>query len=1367
MRPASKDSPPPPAGPILPPIDDHARPKKQPRKPDRSEGGKLSASQDAAGRASSPKAKRPVAQMTLSELMGVAPARSPPKATRKSRKLLAEHRETLEKAWNDNLHIPWYDQERLEMRKGRKTKAQRSRSPSTSKAGGKEAMARSATAPGTELSPSVSEPLPKATTMLASSMPARLASMEIPRRSPTGRVLPPVYATSPPPAWIHPAFQMPSPSIFSRSPLSAARRSPPSPSSAQKAARPAKSQRRRPDDSEEPQPQAPPPAQEPVHSEPPPDPNTPEPLAGPPPEEIGDPRRTLVYPSDSGLARQPSELPVPPHEAASTTRSVAEDEYAEDEGFDDVPLDDEMPRALTELVPLPEEVEAVAVEPDPATTPATATQYTFKDVQRMLAQEREATAKEAAEAALIREQRLRLDFQRRLDGEREQALEHQRAIARERERAEAEARERERELERQRLLEAELELARDLARQAEKEREKAERWAVDQERERQLEAARFREEEEQAARRRERAFQERYTIEGVEREGRLLITTQQQEVFNFAICILVIVVEEDAARSKLAVEERDAFGGLADPRHLMGGMRQLLQQQQEALQRSEEERRRQEAAATLSRWELQCGLERNALLVEELEGRKGVEQEEMSGLMALHRWEQEGWRLSSRGSGGARTTPGACGEFLPLAAFWLGGDAAPSTPPAYTPMAPVTSAVPVAPHVLEAGYVPFDARGVVAEPASPMIAIASHILNAGHLRFDGSGISKAPDAPLVRIAPHVLSAEHLRFDAAGVWVAPAAPSVPIAPHLLRRGYLPFDAHRVDAVPKTTSSPTSPSIVPHVLSGGYLRLQHYDVSSEPSSRMFPSIASHVLASGYVRLITGAASQDARPGPGPSDGVAVAAHVLRAGYLALAGSVKATPSSPASAAPSATPRISPHVIDAGYLRFGPKGILSMEEPLVNSSATLPGSPTSPSIAPHVLGAGYLHLGPKVSIVGRPVEGPTIASHVLAAGYLRFGPDGVLPLSTTDSPARAIAVAIAPHVLRAGYLQLAPSQRIEGFPPTAASNTATADRQPVGIASHVLSTGYLRLPSGPPPSGPPASAPAVLIASHILSVGYLSLSPTNGPQMVTSPATTSLPPVRIAAHVLESGYLSLGPGKVLAENLMALDETISKTSLQIAPHVLQCGYLRWGPENVDLALVPTSSASVDGSVPLCISSHLLSVGYLRLGTEGATAAKAGEGAGEPRLLRVTSHVLTAGYMQWRPDGGCMVKSPPEGVSTAGTKPAVPSIAEHILRVGYLRWGSDGSSQVEASPATEAVGAVAVAAHVLAPGYLRFGPEGLQASPSDGPGGPGGSVPIAAHVLEAGYLQLAPGSFAVALQGTYVDISSYSQEMNHPALE
>lgn len=39
-------------------------------------------------------------------------------------------------------------------------------------------------------------------------------------------------------------------------------------------------------------------------------------------------------------------------------------------------------------------------------------------------------------------------------------------------------------------------------------------------------------------------------------------------------------------------------------------------------QRSEEERRRQEAAATLSRWELQCGLERNALLVEELEGRK-------------------------------------------------------------------------------------------------------------------------------------------------------------------------------------------------------------------------------------------------------------------------------------------------------------------------------------------------------------------------------------------------------------------------------------------------------------------------------------------------------------------------------------------------------------------------------------------------------------------------------------------------------------------------------------------------------------------------------------------------------------------------
>lgn len=43
--------------------------------------------------------------------------------------------------------------------------------------------------------------------------------------------------------------------------------------------------------------------------------------------------------------------------------------------------------------------------------------------------------------------------------------------------------------------------------------------------------------------------------------------------------------------------------------------------------------------------------------------------------------------------------------------------------------------------------------------------------------------------------------------------------------------------------------------------------------------------------------------------------------------------------------------------------------------------------------------------------------------------------------------------------------------------------------------------------------------------------------------------------------------------------------------------------------------------------------------------------------------------------------VKSPPEGVSTAGTKPAVPSIAEHILRVGYLRWGSDGSSQVRIS--------------------------------------------------------------------------------------
>lgn len=33
-----------------------------------------------------------------------------------------------------------------------------------------------------------------------------------------------------------------------------------------------------------------------------------------------------------------------------------------------------------------------------------------------------------------------------------------------------------------------------------------------------------------------------------------------------------------------------------------------------------------------------------------------------------------------------------------------------------------------------------------------------------------------------------------------------------------------------------------------------------------------------------------AQDARPGPGPSGGVAVAAHVLRAGYLALAGSVK---------------------------------------------------------------------------------------------------------------------------------------------------------------------------------------------------------------------------------------------------------------------------------------------------------------------------------------------------------------------------------------------------------------------------------------------------------------------------------------------
>eukprot|EP00668_Euglena_longa_P013996 GGOE01017952.1.p2 GENE.GGOE01017952.1~~GGOE01017952.1.p2 ORF type:complete len:183 (-),score=30.28 GGOE01017952.1:338-886(-) len=118
------------------------------------------------------------------------------------------------------------------------------------------------------------------------------------------------------------------------------------------------------------------------------------------------------------------------------------------------------------------------------------------------------------------------------------------------------------------------------------------------------------------------------------------------------------------------------------------------------------------------------------------------------------------------------------------------------------------------------------------------------------------------------------------------------------------------------------------------------------------------------------------------------------------------------------------------------------------------------------------------------------------------------------------------------------------------------------------------------------------------------------------------------------------------------------------------------------------------------------------------------------------VASHVLRAGYLQWGADGGCLAQAPCGASPSAPPCPSAPCIAPHVLSTGNPHLGMDAVRAPTAAKSPVACTA--------------------------------GSVPIATHILHAGYLQLISGSnFCVALQGTYVDISGCSREMNHPALE